>query len=307
MVVKRKAIFKKAVARNLQAKKYENAKKRLTETFRGIPKRPGGDGMIHLDPREWGGNGGFVDGPQIYDDMIRLDPREWGENGGFEQYRGALKKQMPMPGGPGGSLIKSPGFPTPGRGDGTIRLDPREWNGFNNSMNHGKELFDRELQNQYVPGEVRGQGQEVGEMQQSPHDMFQRKPVELEQRRSLQGFRGQPPTRGGGGVGSGNPSLPPISALPQKPMPMPGVRPPGSGGGMIHLDPREWGGNGGFDGVQKQKPMPMPGVPRPPMSGGQKPMPMPQLPNPGIMKQMPMPNPRRNLIPRPIDPRYKMM
>lgn len=283
MVVKRKAIFKKAVKRNVQA--HANEKRRLTDAFRGIPKRPGGDGMIRLDPREW--NGGFDQLPaqqleEIYNNQAKYQPPV---NAMKSQLQALLQQKMfqkPQPGGPQ---------------DGMISLDPREWNGgFDNQMNRGKELFDRQLQNlPHVPGE-REQGQEVGAIQQNPHhDMF---------RRSLQGFRGQPPTRGGGGLGSGNPSLSPISTFPPKQTPMPG-RPPGMGGGMIHLDPREWGGNGGFDGGQKQKPMPMPGVPRPPMSGGQKPMPMPQMPNP--MKQMPMPNPRRNLIPRPIDPRYKLM
>lgn len=288
MVVKRKAIFKKAVARNVQAIKQANAKKRLTDAFRGIPKRPGGDGMIHLDPREWGGNGGFVDGPKVNDNMIRLDPREWGENGGFDEYRGT-PKPMPMPGGPNGSPIQSPGFPTPGGGDGMIRLDPREWGGNGGFQGPPKDL--EAIANQF-------------DEQRRSRDF---NAIQENVRRSLQGFRGQPPTSGGGGVGSGNPSPPPMSAFPPKQTPMPGGRPPGHGGGMIHLDPREWGGNGGFGGGQKQIPSPMPGAPRPPMSGGQKPMPMPQLPNPNPIKQMPMANPRRNLIPRPIDPRYKMM
>ena len=56
MAKPRKAILKKAYARNL---KKASVKKRLRDGFR-VPRK--GDGMIHLEPREWGENGGFATG-----------------------------------------------------------------------------------------------------------------------------------------------------------------------------------------------------------------------------------------------------
>lgn len=287
MVVKRKAIFKRALA-NTKEKKYTNAKKRLTDAFKGIPKRPGGDGMIHLDPREWGGNGGFGDvdpgfriddsRPGGGDGTIRLDPREW--NGGFNQ---SPEKQLIQNAFANQersklqALLQQRQFqnPQPGPGDdGGIQLDPREW-GDNGGF---QGAFDG-LKGAFPPPQP--QLPDVSERFAGFKDKF---------------------------LGGGIPHLPPRADPGRAMQPL---RPTdGGGAGSIRLDPREWGENGGFNQM-------MPKLPNPPMK--QQPVPMPgmksPMPNPRLgggmppqgPKQMPMPNPRRNLIPRPIDPRYKLM
>ena len=307
-MVRRKAIFKKAIARNLKAKKYENAKRRLGDAFQGISKRPG---RIDLDPREW--NGGFNQPPaqqlQPRPGMIDLDPREW--NGGFDQpptqqfedlYKDRLKKQefskirsllqqrqfqKPQP-GPGGGMI-----------DPIISLDPREWNGeFNEQQPPGQQFEDIQRKREAM------QNPSVDAMKNRLRSFFP-PPSQTQLPDVGEQFAGMKDKFAGG-----LPSIPPRIDSGKFMQMRQQLQPSGDNGRGIQLDPREWGGNGGFNQM-------MPKMPNPPMKQQPAQMPglKPPMPNPGLgggmppqgPKQMPMPNPRRGLIPRPQDPRYKLM
>jgi hypothetical protein len=278
MAVKRKPILKSAVNKVKHNKALSNIRARLD----ALRSQQLDNGMIHLDPREW--NGGFG-GKQTPikgggGDFSGVDPGFRIDDSRPDELKRAVMPQINNPYTDSmkknlQALLQQRQFQNiqPGPGDdGGIQLDPREWGengGFQQSLDGLKGAFPQQ------PQISDGISERFAGLKDKFAGGLPQLPPRANPGRIMQPFR---PTHGGGA-------------------------------GSIQLDPREWGGNGGFNQ--------MPKLPNPPMK--QQPVQMPGLkppmPNPGLgggmppqgPKQMPMPNPRRNLIPRPIDPRYKLM